>query len=243
MDVGEIPYDLVDYTRNNLLVRALPRAERASLAATCRRVEMRAGDGWSLGEDALICFPETAILSLVDAGGVEIGIVGREGMSGWSILLGSGNPTLRAVVACGGDVLALPAATFTALCRNSPALRATVLRFIETLAAQMIGTIHASTQHGVAARLARRLLMLDDRCSDHSFETTHAQLAIALGVRRASVTDSLHLLEGDRLVRCTRNRIQVADRDALRKAAGSAYGVSEAVAALEPAALELPVSG
>ena len=80
------------------------------------------------------------------------------------------------------------------------------------------------------ARLTRRLLMLHDRSASDAFEVKHSQIAEALSVRRASVTDTLHLLEGEHVLRCRRTQIGILDRPALEAAAGSAYGLTDRIA-------------
>lgn len=211
----------------NALIRALPSESRAILMRSCSRRMLACGDALDSLDAPLIFFPETAILSLINAQGVEMGLVGYEGMSGWSILLGSMPHGLTCTVECSGAVLAVHASELTRLCRTLPPVRSMVLRFIEVTVAQMMDTIGAAANHCVSARLARRLLMLHDRGVGDSYEVTHARLAEALAVRRASVTDGLHLLEGERTLRCTRNRITVLDRSALLTAAGAAYGGAE----------------
>lgn len=208
----------------NALVQALPLPDRVALIAACQRSVVECG---ASPEVPMAVFPETAILSLVDGRGVELALVGSEGMTGWSILLGSMTHGIRCVAECSGTVLALPAAELTRLCRASAPIRAMVLQFVEVVAAQMAHAISAATCHSLTARLSRRLLMLHDRSLGDSYDVTHARLAEALAVRRASVTDRLHLLEGERVLRCTRSRVTVLDRPALLAAADGAYGGAE----------------
>ncbi|UYY58929.1 Crp/Fnr family transcriptional regulator [Sphingomonas sp. S2-65] len=226
MQVGADPPSAI-CSSSNTLITALPPPVRAELLASCRGMPMQSGKAVSEGEAQLVFFPETTILSLVDSRGMELGLVGREGMTGWSILLGSMTHGIRCMAELNGTSLALPLAELTRLCRASPPIRAMVLQFVEVAAAQMIGAISAATHHGLTARLARRLLMMHDRGSGDSYHITHSRLAEALAVRRASVTDRLHLLEGERVLRCTRNRVTILDRTALLAVAGGAYGETE----------------
>ena len=70
--------------------------------------------------------------------------------------------------------------------------------------------------------------MFHDRSAGDELRLTHDMLAMLLNVRRASVTDALHILEGERLVRCTRGRVLVRDRIGLQVRAGYSYGYAEA---------------
>ena len=80
----------------------------------------------------------------------------------------------------------------------------------------------------VEERLARWILMCRDRLDADEFPITHDFLAMMLGVRRSSVTDAIHLLEGNLLIKATRGNIQILDRARLEHAAGASYGVPEA---------------
>jgi hypothetical protein len=91
--------------------------------------------------------------------------------------------------------------------------------------AQMI-TSHL--QHALDRRLARFLLMRHDRISGDNLSLYHDDVAASLHVRRASVTDQLHILEGERLLRCRRGSVTIRDRQALENYAGDAYGQAEA---------------
>jgi CRP-like cAMP-binding protein len=92
---------------------------------------------------------------------------------------------------------------------------------------QIAATALADGRYNVNERLARWLLMCHDRLGDE-LALTHDFLALMLGVRRPSVTDALHVLEGERLIKADRARIQVRDRLGLEQFAGEAYGVPEA---------------
>jgi CRP-like cAMP-binding protein len=76
-------------------------------------------------------------------------------------------------------------------------------------------------------RLARWLLMNHDRLEGDRIKLTHDQLGVMLGVRRATVTDTLHILEGEGMIRCNRGVIEVCDRKRLLDFAGESYGAAE----------------
>lgn len=81
--------------------------------------------------------------------------------------------------------------------------------------------------HTLDLRLARWLLMRHDRSGRDILFVRHEEIAGNLNVRRASITDRLHLLEGDRLIRCNRGKIAIRDRMALETFAGDSYGRTE----------------
>ena len=91
-------------------------------------------------------------------------------------------------------------------------------------------------------RLCAWLLMLHDRVDSDFLQVTHGSLAAQLGVRRASVTDTLHILEGESCLKCSRGMIYVTDRMHLQRHAGVSYelqrrGVEPAVASVDGPAI------
>jgi hypothetical protein len=70
--------------------------------------------------------------------------------------------------------------------------------------------------------------MSQDRMGNDDLPLTHNFLSLMLGVRRASVTDALHALEGEGAIKATRARIQIRDRRKLEEIAGHSYGLPEA---------------
>jgi CRP-like cAMP-binding protein len=109
-----------------------------------------------------------------------------------------------------------------------PSLHRLLLRYAQALNVQTSVTAFANANHTLEMRLARWLLMCHDRLDGDDIEITHEFMAMMLGVRRAGVTTSLHILEGNRLIRSTRGLVTVRDRDGLEKLADDAYGLPEA---------------
>lgn len=178
-----------------------------------------------------IYFPETAVISIVTCDGlhdrVEHGVIGREGYVGWSALMGCEVAPCRAVVQHdGGTLLAIDLKVLAAAARASSTLLTTLLKFAGVMAVQTMSSLVA---HGypLASRLSRWLLMRHDRISNDTILVLHEEIRISLGVRRASVTDSLHILEGERLIRSRRGQVQIVDRTGLEERAGQCYGAAE----------------
>lgn len=216
----------------NLFLAALPRDDARAVAGAASRVvfanaEPAIGDA----QGPSLWLPETAVLSFGERIGgnlVECGIVGREGVLGWEPATGIA-PAGAIGVLIRGSALTVPGERVQALCAERPALAAALLRYRETVIAQMRSTIAGRLHCRPEARLARWLCMLHDRVEGDTLDITHLRLAEFLASRRAGVTDSLHLLEGERVVRCTRGKIVVRDRAALQAVAGECYGAAEAV--------------
>lgn len=206
----------------------------ALIASHLNAVTLRGGEriGASAAAVQHVCFPETLVASfaevLPDRTRVEIGMIGREGVIGWPILLGSAHSPHSGIVQLGGgDALTLPAPVLVGLCQAHPGLHVALLRFVQSFTVQMGRTIVANLRDTIERRLARWIAMLHDRVDGDTLAITHQCLADALGVRRASVTDALHVMEGNGALRCTRALVMVRDRAALVALAGASYGAAE----------------
>lgn len=178
-------------------------------------------------------FPLTAILSVVGPAtprrpGAEIALIGFEGVTGVADILGGSDWPFATIVQVGGDTLAIDTHAFRDLLRDEPAIRDFLLRFVQAFLVQTGDTALANARGVLSQRLARRILMTHDRLGSDVLPLTHQQLATMLGVRRASVTEALHLLEGDGVVRSLRGRLLVRNRIALLEIATGYYGAAEA---------------
>ena len=217
-------------TANRLLAR-LDDDQRQQLMQAGTRVSFGPGEIVLRAGERLesVYFPEDLVVSFgSDLGGD--GLIGAEGLVGWSAMTGcalSFDSTLA--VLDGGSAIRLPAAAVKMACLGNPAFLRLLLRFAQTVAVQMSTTIASLRSDDVETRLARWLVMLHDRRAGDDLPMTHERLAEMLGVRRASVTDTLHRLEGDHHIRATRGHIGILDRAGLQAVAGKHYGGSEAV--------------
>jgi CRP-like cAMP-binding protein len=223
--------DRILMVTSNALLRSLSAADADLLRPHLRRVMLEPGDAPDASD--LVYVPETAIASvaedLTNGAILSVGLIGREGMIGWPVVLGCGGLHERGTIELqGGDALQMPADTLIELCMRSPGLRDRLLAFVRTYTIQMAQTIAANLVDRVEQRLARWLVMLHDRIDGDELFLTHDHLAETLHVRRASVTDSLHILEGQHLVRCSRGHLVVRDRAGLAEQAGECYGAAEA---------------
>lgn len=222
-------------TCRNLLLRSLAAEDFALLAPHCERVSLNAGDvvaraGEPIGQ---LCFPEGGIVSfadvLSDGSRVGIGHLGYEGLAGWPALLGCDQSPHEAAVTVNGDgAWRIDSRRLLDASRASATLGALLLRFVQAFLIQLGRTVVSNLTQPVDARLCRWILMGHDRLAGDEIEVTHHEIGVMLGVRRASVTDTLHILEGDGLIRCRRGRVIVRDRPALRAHAGETYGFAEA---------------
>lgn len=176
-------------------------------------------------------FFEEGLASLIadtHEGRVEIGLVGYEGMVGVPLLLDAERTPHTAMVQAEGRVLRIAAAELRAAIEASAVLRGVLGRYVQSLIVQVGQTVYANTDYTIEARLARWILMTQDRLRRDELPLTHDFMATMLGVRRPGVTTALHLLEGARLIQARRGRITVLDRERLIEFAGDSYGPAEA---------------
>jgi CRP-like cAMP-binding protein len=178
-----------------------------------------------------VYFPEEGLLSVISrfetSRDVEVGVVGREGMSGVPLLLNDRLSTYATNVQVSGYAQRLPADRLTEALRSSRRLHDYLLRFVRAAEIQTASTASANGRAKLEERLARWLLMTHDRLSSDRLDVTHELLATMLACRRPGVTVTLHLLEGKGLIRSNRGHVIILDRDGLEHAANGSYGLAE----------------
>jgi CRP-like cAMP-binding protein len=223
-------------TTDNRLVGALPPVARRRLAMAATRIDLNPGDVLMRSGDPIerLIFPESApVIMAVSTGGTlqDVGLIGRDGVLGWSRLLSDQPAPFTASVRIqAGTAITIPAnAMLDAAADDAVVLRA-VLNFAQRFQMQMARTLASALRDAPERRIARLLLMIDDRIDGDTMAVTHAAIAATLNLRRATVTDCLHVLEGDRTVRCSRGRIVMRDRAALEERAGLAYVPADGLA-------------
>lgn len=177
-------------------------------------------------------FLETGIASVVAVDSedhrIEVGVIGHEGMTGVSLIMGDDRAQHSTYMQIGGSGHRVPKEILCkAICGNE-ALRALMLKWAQGF---MIQTAHTALANGRAKleqRLARWLLMAHDRLTSNAVPLTHEFLAVMLGVRRAGVTVAIHSFEKRGFVTTRRGQLTLVDRGGIEQVAGSFYGTPEA---------------
>jgi CRP-like cAMP-binding protein len=178
-----------------------------------------------------VYFVEEGIVSVVLTAGdaeVEIGLIGCEGMSGLYVLLGNHQSPYKTYAQVTGRAHRIDADEFRGVLAQSETIRALFLRYVQAYLVQTSHTAIANARASLEQRLARWTLMAHDRLDDDVLPLTHEFLSIMLGVRRAGVTVAIHALQERALIKASRGRITVLDRNGLKKVAGVYYGAPEA---------------
>jgi CRP-like cAMP-binding protein len=180
-----------------------------------------------------VYFLEDGIASIVSAHEegrpVEIGIHGREGMSGVPVVLGAQRSPHASMIQVGdAPVQRIASEKLIEACAASPGLTQLLLRFAHTLSVQTALTAAANATYDLSERCARWLLMCNDRLESDMIELTHDFLSMMLAVRRSGVTVTLHSLQATGAIRTSRGVITISNRSRLEEIAGDCYGQAEA---------------
>ena len=172
---------------------------------------------------AAVHFPEAGIVSMIamleDGDASEVGLIGREGMTGLPVLLGDGRSPLESLVQSGLVALRIESEAFRRAVATLAPLRNVLLRYALAFQSQVTMTAACNSRHPIEQRLARWLLMAHDRTEGDTFPMTHEFLSLMLGVRRAGVTVAAGALQRAGLIAYEAGRITVTDRAGLEAAA------------------------
>jgi CRP-like cAMP-binding protein len=213
----------------NHLIELLPRKERTRFLSLCKPVNLVLGEVLSQpGKPTRhVYFPTNGFISLVadidGKPGLEVGIVGSEGMLGAQLALGVVTAPLYALVQGAGISLRIGTKAFKSELASSAALRNVLNRYLYVLMAQLAEAAICLRFHSIQPRLARWLLMSHDRSHFDSFQVTQEFLAFMLGVRREGVTAAAGVLQRKGLIEYSRGKITVVDRPGLEGAACGCY--------------------
>jgi CRP-like cAMP-binding protein len=220
----------------NLLLDALPPAETLRLHPLLTRVRWIGGQSLHEANERIehVFFVEQGFASMVaqadDGGGkggngVEVGLIGREGMVGYPTLLSPQATSYnRAMVQMPGGALRMAASALRSNLDALPVLHRRLAEAMQVFMAQVSQAAACNSQHSLSQRLARWLLLAHDRTDGDDLALTQDLLGIMLAVRRAGVTNALGLLHDAGVVDQRRGHLTISNRPGLEAAACNCYG-------------------
>ncbi|HKN82599.1 MAG TPA: Crp/Fnr family transcriptional regulator [Pyrinomonadaceae bacterium] len=228
---GMLREDIGQGWEENRLLASLPERDRSRLIPQLEILTLFAKETvYESGEEMnFVYFPLDCIVVLISSveskDTVEVGLIGYEGMVGAPILLGAKHSTSQALILVEGKALRLPAALLRKEAKRSGRMRELMLTYANALLAQSAQLAACHRYHTPQARLARLLLMIQDRMKTLELRITQDMLAHLLGTRRATVTEAANQLQDNGLIGSVRGKIGFLDRKGLEAKACSCYAI------------------
>jgi len=217
-------------SRNRILV-ALPSDEYQRLQPLLTPAELTLGSVLyeTGGPVEYVYFPVNSLISLVvpmeDGSAIEVGLVGNDGMSGFSALIGEALSTDRAIVQIPGGAVRASLAVIKEEFGRGGALHDLLLRYMMTHLKLVAQTLACNAMHTVEKRLARWLLICRDRVASDDLKLTQEFIAEMLGTRRATVSMAASALQTVGLIEYRRGNIRILDRRGLEGFSCECYRV------------------
>jgi CRP-like cAMP-binding protein len=216
---------------SNHLLAGIDAAEFESLRPHLTPVELHSkAVVWEANRPIeAVYFPHNAVVSLVAMvegdTAVEVGTVGCEGMVGLPVLFGSESSVSRAIVQIAGHADRMDAAVLTREAMRHASLRRILYLYAQGFVTQISQSTACNRLHSAEQRLARWLLICRDRTGTNELAVTHETMALMLGVRRATVTETAGLLQRRGMIRYRRGLVSVLDRAGLEATACECYEI------------------
>jgi CRP-like cAMP-binding protein len=215
----------------NKILLAIPDAEYRLVRPNLEYLVLQRHDTLHEPTDRphFVYFPNAGLLSLVVATAngrtVEAGIVGKEGIVGLASAVGLTRSPLREIVQIAGNGFRIPVLVLQNVLRSTPHLQMMFSRYAVLHGLQVSQTAACNRLHDTEQRLARWLLMTQDRVDSGLLAITHDFLATMLGTDRPSITLAACRLQQRRLIEYSRGSVKILNRKKLERCACECYGV------------------
>ncbi len=157
--------------------------------------------------------------------GVEVWLIGREGVVGSPAVLGVSASPLKHLVQVGGSALRIGVGDLGQALADMPRLRTLLLNYLHVALLESLQSAACNLRHTFPQRLARWLLTAQDRSDRPDLPVTQALLARILGVRRATVSEAITSLEREGVLERVRGEVRICDRDRLEQLSCRCYRV------------------
>ena len=219
---------------SNRLLTRLSEKDRVLLSPHLKRVDLPLRRKLETRNKPIehLYFPESGYASVVANGSgrrsIEVGLIGREGMTGLAVIMGTDRSTHETFMQCKGAGWRISAVNLRKTMGPGGSLHRCFLLYAHAFSVQTAYTAVANGRSSIEERLARWLLMARDRVDTDDMILTHEFLSMMLGVRRSGVTVALQLLAKQGIIQAHRGVVTILDRTALETIAHDSYGAPEA---------------
>ena len=213
----------------NRILAALPKTEYRHLEPYLSFVSLPTGETCyeALERIDTVYFPDTALISLVstlsDGFTSEVSLVGSTGMVGLPVILGSGYSQHRAFVQVPGNIIKISAAVLRKQFDTGGKLQEMLLGYVEERLNEVAQLSVCNRHHNIEERMARWLLMVQDLMKSNELPLTQEFIGQMLGVNRPGVTLTAGAFQRSGLIRYSRGKITILDREALEDIACECY--------------------
>ena len=218
---------------SNLLLNCLPENNRTQFIDHCAVVNLNLNEVIGNPGDRItyIYFPIEGIISwekkIADSPFLVVTLIGNEGMLCISLLLGVDITPCRAVVQRAGYALRISTVDFMHQMQLNPKLNALLKRYAFVTYSQLLQTTACNLFHVLEKRLARLLLMFQDKSQSDELHITQELLAQMLGVRRVGVTKAAGSLQRKNLISYSRGELIIHNKNGLKAASCSCFQVDK----------------
>jgi CRP-like cAMP-binding protein len=218
--------------RQNVILNALSEETAVPIIERGRLVKLSLRQEIYESEQPIndVYFPLNCVLSVVarmrDGSQIEVGTIGREGMSAFPLLMGASSTANFCYCQVNGNAIKIPAELFRELLATDPAFRQHLDRYLQAYV-NMLGQLAACNRlHSVYERCSRWLLMTRDRVDIDHVPLTQEFLAMMLGTGRSGVAIAAATLQQAGFIKYTHGVITILDRPGLENAACECYEVA-----------------
>lgn len=218
-------------TTKNHILNALPKEDYERLRSHLEEVSLTLGQVVYQPDESIkyVYFPNNAMASVIattpDGQCAEVGVIGREGAAGVSVLMGVDSTPHQTTIQLADGALRISTKAIREEFKRGGALQQILLRYMHAMMMQISQTALCNRLHSVEERLSRWLLMCHDRSATDELTLTQEFLSIMLGVNRPTVTTAALILQGGGFINYRRGKITVIDREGLQDFACDCYEV------------------
>lgn len=215
----------------NLILKSLPEPDFSKLAPHLTTVTIGVATTVFQADENIeyVYFPETAVFSMLstmmDGSTTEVGVIGREGMLGVRVVLGTYKTPHSAVAQIPGTAKRVQSHIFSKGLAASPALQTIALRYTQALIAQSRQGIACATQHSMTQHFARWLLMMTDYTGSDELDVTHEIISLLIGARRAGVSVLAQSFREAGLIEYQRGHVKILNRPGIQAESCECYKI------------------